>query len=133
MVLTLGVLLVMPTRAVAGPTYTLLNTASAVTAGGTYNDTTGLLVNEAARSVFVSSSGFGESATASASAAPGKLGALAMVSSNSSSFGGATASATAAFTDMLTILGSGDVTLGFTLGVTGLLDGCDVCGAQANV
>jgi len=132
-ILTLGVFLVMPTPAGAVPVYTLQNSASAVAGGDSSNQDTGVLVNQPAPSLLVSASVPGESALATATAAPGVLGALAMVISNSSSLGGATANATAAFSDTLTILGSGQVTLGVALDVTGLLSGCAVCAAQASV
>lgn len=121
--------------AAAVPIYTLQNSASVVAGSTSDNQNTGVLVNQPAPSVLLSVTlpGGSESATASATAAPGLLGALAMVNSNSSLLGGATANATAAFTDTLTILGSGEVTLGFTLAVTGLLSGCGICPAQASV
>jgi len=132
-VLTLGTLLLQPSRAVAVPEYTLHTTANAVAGGGTpSNQDSGVLVNQPAPPASASSSGPGEMALATATAAPGVLGALAMVASNSASVGGATANATAAFSDTLTILGSGQVSLGFTLAVTGLLSGCGTCAAQAN-
>jgi len=119
----------------AMPVYTLQNSASVVAGGNSANQNTGVLVNQAAPSLFLSETlpGGSESATASATAAPGVLGVLAKVSSNSSLLGGATANATAEFTDTLTILGSGQVTLGFSLAVTGLLSGCASCPAQASV
>jgi hypothetical protein len=104
------------------PTYTLQNAVSAVAGGGTTDtQNTGVLVNQPAPSLFASATGPFESAKAAATASPGVLGALAMVSSHSSQFGGASANAVSAFSDTLTILGAGQVTLGFTLAVSGLL------------
>ncbi len=110
----------------AMPVYTLQNSASVVAGGNSANQNTGVLVNQAAPAVLLSETlpGGSEMATASATAAPGVLGVLAKVSS---------ANATAEFTDTLTIFGTGQVTLGFSLAVTGLLSGCASCPAQASV
>jgi hypothetical protein len=132
----LAVLLLAPIQALALP-FTVQAFAHAVTANGADTHNSGVLANTLSTHVSSGSADNFASGTASASAAPGTLGAFARAASLSSSFGGATASASARFSDALTLvsqtLGLGDpVTLLFTLGVDGLLDGCVICPAQGN-
>lgn len=132
--LALAVLLLAPMHALAVPEFTVLVSVSTVAGGGPPDSqTTGVLVNTLSAGLVANSLApvAGSTATASAFATPGTLGAFASARSGSSSFGGATASAQTAFSDTLTF--SGPATVVFNLGVGGFLDGCFSCPSQGNV
>ena len=132
--LALAVLLLAPMHALAVPEFMVLVSVGTVAGGGgSDSQTTGVLVNTLSASLGSNSLApvAGSTATASAFATPGTLGAFASARSGSSSFGGATASATTAFSDTLTF--SGPATVFFNLGVGGFLDGCFSCPSQGNV
>ncbi len=126
-----SVLLLAPMDARAVPEFSVLASASTVAGGTSDSQNTGVLVNTPSASVSALSSSASEIAMSSAFASPGTLGAFATGSSGSASLGGATAHATAAFTDVLTL--SGPATLGFSLDVGGFLDACSACPAQGQV
>jgi hypothetical protein len=135
--LALGVLLLAPVHALAEP-FTIQASVNALTAGGSDNQNTGVLVNTPSTHLTAGSADNFASASARASAAPGSLGAFVSATSLSSSFGGATASALASFSDTLTLISgipgfNGPVTLAFTFVIDGFLDGCFQCPSQGNV
>ena len=135
--LTLAMLLLAPMHALAGP-FTVQATVQAITAAGADTQDTGVLVNTRSTGLSGRSADAFAGATADASAAQGKLGAFAGVTSLSGSFGGGGATALAAFTDTLTLFSdipgfNGPVTLAFSFAVGGFMNGCFICPAQGNV
>ena len=134
--LALAVLVVAPMHAGAGP-FTVQAVVSAVTAGGADSQNTGVLVSSSFAHLATGSADNFAGATAIGTATPGMLGAFAGATSLSSSFGGATASATVVFSDTLTLSGppgfTDPVTLAFFLDIDGSLDGCVSCPSQGSV